>query len=340
MLQPPEPDPSMNAGEFVAALRALRLWSGLSYRELAAKAQASGGSLPPSTIASMLGRNTLPRAPLIATFVLASGLGQDTADRWAAVRNSIAMKSEHPVPSSPEQLEPPSGSAIELTPADPQVTRRRRLRPMVIGLAALGLVLSIAAFLVLKPTGNQHRGVVAEPKSPVGLPSHGWYFIQPAHIPDRGFCIGEGRERNRRTDRPLAVQRPCISTVPGTYLAATSIGGVYEIQWHHPVHGAGCLTVDEALTEDETLVAPTECKGAAHQRYQLEPTKTPTSTGYRIRPTHSGLCLGILGGLADVNNGAEVAQATCTGALDQVFLLQPTTQSGLYPGQPGRGTQE
>ncbi|MFI2662911.1 XRE family transcriptional regulator [Micromonospora carbonacea] len=313
----------MNAGEFVGALRALRLWSGLSYRELGAKAKASGGSLPPSTITSMLGRNTLPRAPLIATFVLACGLDQDTADRWTVVRNSIAMRSEHLVSSAPEQLEPPSDGGTERTPADPQMKRHRRSRPMAIGLGALGLVISIAAFLLLKPTGSQHEGVVAEPE----LPAEGWFLIQPAHIPDRGFCIGEGRERNRRTDRPLAVQRSCAAIVPDTYLAATSIGGVYEIRWHHPVEGVGCLTVDDALTEDETLVAPTDCIGAAHQRYQLEPTRTPTSTGYRIRPTHSGLCLGILGGLADVDQGAELAQATCTGALDQVFLLQPTTRS-------------
>ncbi|MEU7174580.1 XRE family transcriptional regulator [Micromonospora tulbaghiae] len=326
----------MNAGEFVGALRALRLWSGLSYRELAAKAQALGGSLPPSTITSMLGRNTLPRAPLIATFVLACGLDQDTADRWTAVRNSIAVGSEHPVLRSPEQLEPPSDSGTEQTPANPQVTRRRQLRLMVLGLAAFGLVISVAASLLFKPTGSQHEGAVAEPQLPSGLLAEGWFLIQPAHIPDHGFCIGEGRERNRRTDRPLAVQRSCAAIVPATYLAATSIGGVYEIRWHHPVEGVGCLTVDEALTEDETLVAPTECTGAAHQRYQLEPTQTPSSTGYRIRPTHSGLCLGILGGLADVDNGAEVAQTACTGALDQVFLLQPTTRSRLHPGQPGR----
>lgn len=321
MLRPPEPDPAMDAREFVAALKALRLWSGLSYRELTAKARASGGSLPPSTITSMLGRNTLPRAPLVATFVLACGLDQDTADRWTDVRDRIAVATEHPVPKSPE-LEPPSDGGTKQAPADPPVRERRPVRPMVVGLA-LGLVLSIAAFLLLNPDGSKPDGVAADS----GLPPEGWFLIQPAHISDHGFCIGEGRERNGRTDRPLAVQRPCTAIVPDTYLAATSIGGVYEIRWHHPVEGVGCLTVDEAMTADETLVAPAECIGAPHQRYQLEPTQTPTSIGYRIRPAHSGLCLGILGGLADVDNGAELAQAACTGALDQVFLLRPTTRS-------------
>ncbi|MEU7589553.1 XRE family transcriptional regulator [Micromonospora sp. NPDC049230] len=304
----------MNVGEFVAALKALRLWSGLSYRELAAKAQASGGSLPPSTIASMLGRNTLPRAPLIATFVLACGLDQDTADRWATVRNSIAIGTEISDSSAP--LPPQSDSGTEPAPPAPQLTRRRRL--LVIGAAALGLLLSIAAFLLLKPTETPERPA-AEPQ----LPHDGWVLIQPAHIPDHDLCVGEGRERNRRTDRPLAVQRPCATITPDTYLTATSINGVYEIRWHHPTEGVGCLTVDEALTEADTLIAPSECTGAAHQRYQLEPTQTPT--GYRIRPTHSGLCLGILGGHADVDDGAELAQAPCTGALDQVFLVRPTT---------------
>ncbi|MEV4847823.1 XRE family transcriptional regulator [Micromonospora matsumotoense] len=334
----------MDVREFVAALGALRLWSGLSYRELAAKAQASGGSLPPSTITSMLGRNTLPRAPLITTFVLACGLDQDTADRWTAVRNSIAMGPGHLSPTSPE---PPGGSVPQGSPepvaggnaaqepagpvaggnaaqepADPQ-PKRRRFRLMVIGLAAAALVISVAALLLPDRLGSPQEPAVTEPP----LPSQGWFLIQPAHVSDHRFCVGEGRERNHRTDRPLAVQRPCAAIVPDTYLAATGIGGVYEIQWHHPKEGVGCLTVDEALTADETLVAPDKCTGAPHQRYQLEPARTPTAQGYRIRPTHSGLCLGVLGGPADVDNGAEIAQSACTGAADQVFLLQPTTRS-------------
>ena len=97
-------------------------------------------------------------------------------------------------------------------------------------------------------TGDQRRGAPAtrparQPQEPAVteplLPSQGWSLIQPAHISDHRLCVGEGRERNHRTDRPLAVQRPCAAIVPDTYLAATGIGGVYEIQWHHPKEGVG-----------------------------------------------------------------------------------------------------
>ena len=126
---------------------------------------------------------------------------------------------------------------------------------MVIGLAAAALVISVAALLLPDRLGSPQEPAVTEPP----LPSQGWFLIQPAHVSDHRFCVGEGRERNHRTNRPLAVQRPCAAIVPDTYLAATAIGGVYEIQWHHPKEGVGCLTVDEALTADETLVAPDKC---------------------------------------------------------------------------------
>ncbi|WP_030505501.1 XRE family transcriptional regulator [Microbispora rosea] len=146
----------------------------------------------------------------------------------------------------------------------------------------------------------------------------GWYHIVPSHVAGRDLCVGEGRERNGRTDRPLAVQRPCRDLVPDTYVRAAG-GGAYEIQWHHPKEGVGCLTVDEALSEPGVLVAPENCTGAAHQRFLLN----PAGAGFALRPLHSGLCLGALYGEPDVVPGAELAQESCTGRSDQVFLFRP-----------------
>ncbi|GAA2598054.1 hypothetical protein GCM10010399_30940 [Dactylosporangium fulvum] len=160
-----------------------------------------------------------------------------------------------------------------------------------------------------------------------GEPTDGWYRIKPAHIEDRDLCLGEGRERNHHTDRPLAVQRPCAGVVPDTYLHRVGVG-VYEIQWHDPVNGTGCLTVDEAFTGDGALVAPADCVGAAHQRFLLEAMDTPVRGAFRLRPVHSGLCIGILGGPADVDAGAEAVQTHCTGAADQQFLIRPAARAG------------
>ncbi|MEN3534205.1 helix-turn-helix domain-containing protein [Microbispora sp. ZYX-F-249] len=149
-------------------------------------------------------------------------------------------------------------------------------------------------------------------------PRDGWYRMIPSHVAGRDLCIGEGRERNKRSDRPLAVQRPCRDLVPDTYLQAAG-GGAYEIRWHHPEEGVGCLMVDGAVTGPETLLAPANCSGAAHQRFLL----TPSGPGFTLRPLHSGLCLGALYGEADVAPGAELAQMSCTGRPDQVFLFRP-----------------
>ncbi|AGP54932.1 hypothetical protein [Streptomyces rapamycinicus] len=67
----PDPQGARNPGEFIAALQALKDWSRLTYRELAARADALGDVLPRSTVANMLARATLPREELVAAFVRA-----------------------------------------------------------------------------------------------------------------------------------------------------------------------------------------------------------------------------------------------------------------------------
>ncbi|MBL3671765.1 hypothetical protein JL475_39200, partial [Streptomyces sp. M2CJ-2] len=78
------------------------------------------------------------------------------------------------------------------------------------------------------------------------LPAAGWTSIHPASAPSR--CLTEGRERNGRTDRELAVQHSCADS-PLPRVKLEKLGGqTYRIQWDHPDHGIGCLAVDDALT--------------------------------------------------------------------------------------------
>ncbi|WP_433119251.1 helix-turn-helix domain-containing protein [Micromonospora sp. CA-246542] len=332
--QPPNPDEATNPAEFVTALRALREWSGLTYRELAAKADASGDALPSSTIASALSRTTLPRQQVVQSFARACGLGDAAAARWVAVRNRLAVG---PISSgSPDPVEEAEVATAEPVAPPAPAARPRRSRRAIVVIAALAAVIGSGTALAWKGTlgsdGSNGSGGRAVESSGASTPAtaalpDGWYLIQPAHVRDRDLCLGEGRERNGRTDRPLAVQRACDRISPDTFLKAVGVG-VYEIEWHHPKEGAGCLTVDEALTGDGALLAPDNCTGAAHQRYLLEATNVPVPGGYRLRPIHSGLCVGALGGPADVNPGAEAMQANCTGALDQEFLFVATKQAG------------
>ncbi|MDX2600563.1 hypothetical protein PV379_12465 [Streptomyces caniscabiei] len=86
---PPTP-PTGDAVAFVAALRRLKAWSGLSYRGLERRAREAGHVLPYSTAATMLGRDSLPRAELVAAFVAACGVRGDAAEAWLDARVTIA----------------------------------------------------------------------------------------------------------------------------------------------------------------------------------------------------------------------------------------------------------
>jgi hypothetical protein len=87
---PPAPVEATDEARFVAQLRRLKTWSGRSFRELERRASAAGDTLPYSTTATMLGKNRLPRAELVETFVRACGLDGDDVRQWLAVRARIA----------------------------------------------------------------------------------------------------------------------------------------------------------------------------------------------------------------------------------------------------------
>ncbi|MDP9865845.1 MULTISPECIES: RICIN domain-containing protein [Streptosporangium] len=207
---------------------------------------------------------------------------------------------------------------------------------VVIGVAVMAAAAGTSA--PGSPTAEATRSTF-----PGSVLADGWYRIVPSHVADRDLCLGEGRERNRRTDRELAVQRSCQGLSPDTYVAAVG-RDVYQIEWHHPVQGVGCLTVDQpsdgkpaksgAPVYGEALVGPSNCTRAANQRFLLEPADARVSGGFTVRPVHSGMCLGVLGGVADVDVGAELVQHNCTGGADQVFLFVPASA----PAQGGRAS--
>ncbi|MDO0937557.1 hypothetical protein QQY66_39695 [Streptomyces sp. DG2A-72] len=72
---PPAP-PDTDAVAFVAALRHLKAWSGLSYRQLERRATQAGHTLPCSTAATMLGRDPLQKV-LAARWALAGAFTDD-----------------------------------------------------------------------------------------------------------------------------------------------------------------------------------------------------------------------------------------------------------------------
>ncbi|MBB5076579.1 XRE family transcriptional regulator [Nonomuraea endophytica] len=333
---PPDPAQATTGAEYVAALARLRRWSGLTYRRLAS---ASGGALPVSTVAGVLGRTTLPREDFVAAFTAACGLDEAETDRWIRARRNLAAGTVEQAGTGEQtgtsgqngtgeqagtsEIGPDPGTPVRPSPdpAEPAPPRRslaRRWWPAIAVAAGLAVALLFAPTLI-RGVGDMLEGRAAASQTATAqAPQDGWYQIVPAHVADRGLCVSEGRERSGRTNRPLAVQVSCSAEGPGIYLKALG-PGVYEIQWHHPKEGVGCLSVDGAYLGDEALLAPSECISAAHQRFLLERDRT----GFRLRPVHSGKCLGALYGEADIHPGAEIAQLACSGKRDQIFRFVP-----------------
>lgn len=91
----PQPQDATDPAQFVAAMRQLRLWAGLSYRQLERRADTAGDVLPRTTLAGALNRPELPREQLLASFVRACGGDEDMVDAWAKARRRLAVETEN-----------------------------------------------------------------------------------------------------------------------------------------------------------------------------------------------------------------------------------------------------
>ncbi|MEU9877017.1 hypothetical protein [Streptomyces phaeochromogenes] len=142
---PPDTDPAA----FVAGLRRLKAWSGLSYRRLERAAAEAGHSLPYSTAASMLGRDRLPREELVAAFVAACGVRGAEAEAWLDARTDIACgpPTSMPVPVPADATEPavaaPASVPTVVPPLNTAPARTKPRRPRWTLVAAAALVTAL-----------------------------------------------------------------------------------------------------------------------------------------------------------------------------------------------------
>jgi hypothetical protein len=89
----PAPDFARTPAELLAAMRALRKWAAVTYRELEARAQSVGDKLPRGLIPNLMANNDLPRESTLASFVRAC-VGDHAVEQWLAARRRIAVGSE------------------------------------------------------------------------------------------------------------------------------------------------------------------------------------------------------------------------------------------------------
>ncbi|MEV0528692.1 hypothetical protein AB0I66_35265 [Streptomyces sp. NPDC050439] len=169
MTPPPVPPRTAETSAFMAELRRLKAWSGLSYRELERAAAAAGEVLPYSTAATMLRRESLPREAVLVAFVVACGLDADDTRRWVAARRELAMGA--PPSATPAMPVAPAVPVAPVMPAAPVATpsvrrRRPRLRVAVVGVATAVAVLLGAGTAAIGSTTVQEEHVEVSTQQP------------------------------------------------------------------------------------------------------------------------------------------------------------------------------
>ncbi|WP_228989976.1 XRE family transcriptional regulator [Streptomyces sp. DH8] len=307
--------------EFTAALRTLRIWSGLTYRQLEDKAAGHADVLPASTIATTLGRITLPREGFVEAYTRACGLGTEEVRQWVEVRRRIATDEPGANDEARAPDPRPAGTAppVAGTPAPARLARWRRAAALL-GAAALG----IAGTLGVSGLSRDASPQTPPPEMSVTglrMPAVGsWAQIHPARTPE--LCLTEGRDRTGRYRTAVAAQRPCTDAVlPQVFLEPLGEDTV-QIQWHHGKYGIGCLTVLSEGPGRDLLEPRDDC--ADHdraQRFRVERFGPAAAADrFRIRPVVTGRCLSLRH--QDTEVGAEVVQGRCSGAADQDFLIE------------------
>ncbi|MGA5192321.1 helix-turn-helix domain-containing protein [Streptomyces exfoliatus] len=339
----PDPHGARTPAEFLARLQALKDRSGLTYRELAARAEARGDLLPRSTVANMLSRTTLPREELLTSFVRACGVAPAELESWRKVRSELAGRGTYaptedpgteeagteeadvvpgppaPPTSWPEAAEPPA------TP--PPGTRSRIRRAVVATVAVAGLVLAgvsvVAAFRDGRSGHAGHAGQAGQPPRTPAAPAAGDVRIRVAGT---DFCLGE----RRGTRSGQIHQLPCAEAGVPLYSLAAVTGGRWRIVSDHPDYGPGCSGIPSGGRIPGAAYEDSECGDPSRvETFALQPYGTPVR-GHRIVPVGSatpGTCVTVTGDRTAA--GARLAQAPCApDAAGQLFVFERRPATG------------
>ncbi|MER8045758.1 hypothetical protein [Streptomyces sp. NPDC094032] len=351
----PDPRAARNPAEFIARLQDLKDWSGLTYRELSARADSRGEVLPRSTVANMLARTTVPREELLATYLRACGLPPERATEWETVRAELAARGTYGAPGTggaeagpapagagPDGL--PAGSPAGLPVAWPGAEQPSAgLAPAWPGAEApsgeagesgepgsegreprsrvrRALVGAVAvAGLVLASVS-----VVAFVRDDVRPGrAHRPVLTAPAEGPVHIRVIGSDLCLNeRRGSRDGQIyQRPCAGADVPRYELKRLGGDAWRIVSVHPDFPVGCSGIPSGGRIPYAALEDSECGDPTRvERFTLEPHGTPV-TGYRIVPAGSatpGSCVTVVGDRMAA--WSRLTQAPCTtDARGQLF---------------------
>jgi hypothetical protein len=325
---PPDPATATDAAEYVVLLRKLKEWAGVTYRQLETRSEALGTILPRSTLANMLQRPVLPNENQTLTFVRACGCSPAQTTEWMAAYKQIAAPADahrrampQRVPSGGPEVTPREGDGAKSTPrpAPEALAHRARPRTGVVIAVLTAFVITLAGVTVGRwVTGNDERPRAEENAAPSpyvdasDLPKPGPYRIRVAHSK---LCLTE----KAGTDHGRVFQASCADTIPRFSLEAAGKGR-WRIATDHPEFGPGCMGV---RSQDRAIGASMEnaaCgKRGDAEAFTLERTTDP-ARGFRLRPRHTNLCLGIREGSRE--RWAEILQLPCSQeGVGQVFVF-------------------
>ncbi len=308
----PQPAQVSTLAEFTAALRVMRTWSGLTYRQLESKATAHGDTLPASTIATTLGRNTLPRDRFVEAFTRACGLGDEEAGQWLRVRQRLAIK--EPPPTSDKDA-----SESQVSPSAPVRAPWWHGAAGLVVAAGLGIggTLGVSSlFTTSAPTAASS----AMPVTGLRIPAVGsWARIHPARTPE--FCVTEGRDRAGHYETAVATQQLCTKAVQPRVFLEPLGKDIVQIQWHHPKYSIGCLTILLKGPGRDLLEPRDDCADDNQaQQFRVSLFGPAAAAHFRLRPVDTGRCLSLRD--QDLEVGTEIVQGRCSSAADQEFLIE------------------
>ncbi|MFI1939057.1 RICIN domain-containing protein [Streptomyces purpureus] len=324
-----DPREARSPAEFIAQLSALKEWSGLTYRELTARAEAVGDVLPRSTVANMLARTTVPREELLTAFVRACGAGPAAVESWLAVRKELAVRGrvesleaegegdevDRPADAWPEDDPRDTAPRPAAAAAPPPAGRSRMPRLLVAVVAFTALVVAVISVVALVRDGGGAGGP-GGPK-PLSAPAPGPVKIRALHS---GLCLNE---RPKKDDGQVYQVECADATVP-LYELERIGGDRWRIVSLHPDYGPGCSGIPaEARLVGGPLQDGVCGKRGAAEAFRFEAFGSP-AVGYRMRPTHTELCVGVVG--AAQARWARLEQAECAAdGAGQLFSFDPRT---------------
>jgi hypothetical protein len=181
---------------------------------------------------------------------------------------------------------------------------------------------SVTTGLVVVTAWTLSAAVGSPPPSPNSL--RGYAEIRPARTPH--LCLTEGRDTRGEYLNAVAAQLPCEEArPPHTYLRPVDPAASrtpYFIEWQHPEHDAGCLTLRRG-GPGKDLLEPWPWKNCdatrAYQQFRIEPVGR-AGDRYRLRLEGTQRCVGLRDDSTET--GADATVEPCNGTTDQEFLIR------------------